>query len=579
MILPWSLALLASVRLSRALISIRTPQAQISRATNDSLILPSIDEYIHEVLEASGSPGGLGVAVVSKSTDGTWSVETKGYGNATSNGTSVDDNTVFAIGSNSKLFAALSVGLLATNESISLSSKMSSILPGWGLMDEEASNHATLVDLLSHRTGLASHDLMYNTNDTVPDIIARTKYLKPSASFRDIFQYTNVMYMLASYLPTAALGIPYAHYVKEHILDPLGLHATTFSTDVASSGHILAQGFAAPGLGMTEQPALELWTGDVTGDGDLFSGPGGVLMNARDAAVWLQTLLLKGAHPRTGEQVIPAEIFDFVTNGVTVISTIGTPIVYGAGQYMYSYNGAAVVEHDGGVAGFRSLVSRMPDLGVGVAVFSNDEVNGGDLMSLVRTRVYDTVLDIASAVDSSLTDTTGASNSSADSSTTPLVTPKPPSIDAAQHAGLYVDGAYGAWDFCYISNISSCDEISDIPQYFWNTSTGADILSKPNLVAQIDKLGGTHILLSHFDADVWNATFFLLPSYVDASGKPTGERWIRVAATATATFNLSGSSIMGFGLTGVWGAGHDAASLEPVEGDVKASSEVYFGKQ
>lgn len=38
-------------------------------------------------------------------------------------------------------------------------------------MDEEASAHATIVDLLSHRTGLAAHDLMYIINDTVPDIV------------------------------------------------------------------------------------------------------------------------------------------------------------------------------------------------------------------------------------------------------------------------------------------------------------------------------------------------------------------------------------------------------------------------
>lgn len=77
--------------------------------------------------------------------------------------------------------------------------------------------------------------------------------------------------MIASYLPTAVLGVPYARYVKEHILDPLGLEATTYSTDVASSGLVLAQGFAAPGLGMTEQPALEFWEGAVTEDGDCTS--------------------------------------------------------------------------------------------------------------------------------------------------------------------------------------------------------------------------------------------------------------------------------------------------------------------
>lgn len=63
---------------------------------------------------------------------------------------------MFGIGSNSKLFAMLSVGMLVENntilasgERLDWSTKIKDILPEWKLMDEYASNHADVVDLMS----------------------------------------------------------------------------------------------------------------------------------------------------------------------------------------------------------------------------------------------------------------------------------------------------------------------------------------------------------------------------------------------------------------------------------------------
>ncbi len=47
------------------------------------------------------------------------------------------------------------------------------------------------------------------------------------------------------------------------------------------------------------------------------SGAGGIIMNAKDAATWLQTLLLQGANPTTGEQIIPAEAVAHISTGVS----------------------------------------------------------------------------------------------------------------------------------------------------------------------------------------------------------------------------------------------------------------------
>ena len=76
-------------------------------------------------------------------------------------------DSVFAIVSNSKLFLAMSVGLLISNktlaeergEEIKWSTKIRNLIPEWGLMDEEMDRGVSLQDMLSHRTGMPRHDL------------------------------------------------------------------------------------------------------------------------------------------------------------------------------------------------------------------------------------------------------------------------------------------------------------------------------------------------------------------------------------------------------------------------------------
>ena len=76
-------------------------------------------------------------------------------------------DSVCAIASNSKLFLAMSVGLLISNktlaeergEEIKWSTKIRDLIPEWGLMDEEMDRGVSLQDMLSHRTGMPRHDL------------------------------------------------------------------------------------------------------------------------------------------------------------------------------------------------------------------------------------------------------------------------------------------------------------------------------------------------------------------------------------------------------------------------------------
>ena len=80
---------------------------------NSPVLNANTGAFINQLLTEYESPGGIGVAVVSQDPSGTWNVETNGYGVATlADGSKVTENTLFAIGSNSKVILGLSLVLI-----------------------------------------------------------------------------------------------------------------------------------------------------------------------------------------------------------------------------------------------------------------------------------------------------------------------------------------------------------------------------------------------------------------------------------------------------------------------------------
>ncbi|KAJ7645754.1 beta-lactamase/transpeptidase-like protein [Mycena rosella] len=301
-----------------------------SAVENSTILSPKLDSFINNVLAEWNTAGGVAVAVVRMDAQGGWLVETK------------------------RLFDILATGLLVSNQSltpqISWKTKLASIMPGWKLVDPVASSESTIMDLMSHRTGLPRHNYSYFVyNDTLPALIQRLKYLKPSAGFREIFQYNNMI--------------------------SLGLNSTTYSHATAAATGRMADGFGRTGRNQTVNPLdagiPHVWPYflDFTGgDGNTFSGPGGVLTTAVDAARWLQILLLNGQHPTTNATIIPPGVVQMVATGVTVLEgNADTPelsaTVYGGGQMQSSYRGH----------GFHAQITRFPADGVGIAVLTNED--------------------------------------------------------------------------------------------------------------------------------------------------------------------------------------------------------------
>ena len=144
-----------------------SPNIYTPKTINKPLLSERTERYIQTLLTRWNSSG-LSVAVVRKDENSHtgWHHEFGAYGVAKADGSSMTPDSVFAIASNSKLFLALSVGLLISNKTlaeergkeIKWSTKVHDLIPEWGLMNEEMDRGVTLQDMLSHRTGMPRHD-------------------------------------------------------------------------------------------------------------------------------------------------------------------------------------------------------------------------------------------------------------------------------------------------------------------------------------------------------------------------------------------------------------------------------------
>ncbi|KAF5371351.1 hypothetical protein D9615_009703 [Tricholomella constricta] len=548
------------------------------------------DTFIDNLLAGWNSPAGVSIAVVRKDEQDAWTIETKGYGVATlANGTRVTENTLFAIGSNSKLFDAIAIGLLVTNRTLpvrlSWTSKFASIIPGWGLQDSTAAKQTTILDALSHRTGLPRHDFSYKWSDDVPNIIKKLKSHRPSAEFREVHQYNNNMYTLLSYLPTVLLPskIPFARYVKQNIFEPLGMSSTTYSYDVAKLGH-LADGIARQGINYTEDPlggtprALPYWSTKGGEDGNC---PGGIISNAVDMSIWLQTLLLEGQKPGTNQSVIPPEVIQKVSAGVSVVEPVASfpelsPSVYGGGLLRNAYRGHEVVWHSGGTPGFLSQISRLPSDNLGIAVLCNDNDYGSILIQIINYRLMDEALGLEKidwdtrfrAILSPLP---------------PPSTPRPanaslPSANFTALAGMYDNAGYGKVEFCFVSSdypaaSSSCKALAA------NLSTilpGAVNPKVPTFIGAWDSPWASHIRVSHFDGNQFNVSVLNSFPTNNASAEPY---WTYGGDTTFDTTIYAESIVTGrrysLAFTGFWGAG----DIPKLQGEtVRDRAEVVFDK-
>ncbi len=299
----------------------------------------------------------------------------------------VTPNTLFAIGSSSKAFTAASLGILVDDGKVDWDKPVRDYLPTFKLHDNFASERMTPRDLVTHRSGLPRHDLMwYGAAFTRKEMVDRLQYLEPSKDFRTTYQYQNLMYLTAGYLVEQVSGMSWEDFVRARIFAPLGMSASNLSVIESQK----ADDFALPYAEDKDQLKLIPFRNI-----DAIGPAGSINSNLTDMVQWVKLNLNKG---KVGETQVISEAM--LAQQHTPYMMISEPIKYtevshtnyGLGWFISQYRGHKRVSHGGNIDGFSALVSLMPQDNFGIVVLTNR--NGNPMPNIAALRATDLLLQL-----------------------------------------------------------------------------------------------------------------------------------------------------------------------------------------
>lgn len=336
-----------------------------------SFISDSLDIYVNRALEQWQIPGAA-VLIVK---DGKI-VIAKGYGvKELGTNDKVDENTLFLIGSNTKAFTGTALALLDYEEKLKLDDKVIKYLPNFKMRDEWITKNLNLLDIVSHRIGLDTYqgDFMYWTSDLTPDeVLEKFGMLTPKYDFRTKYGYTNAGYTIAGKIIEKASGSKWEDYLKEKIFEPLKMKNTISLYNDYSLAKNISKPHTLIDSKISKIPFPNL---------DNLAAAGGIASSINDLSNWIIAQLDSGRFE--SKSVIPIEVIKRIRQPLTIdaVSLEYYPFnrnnfsLYGMGWWLDDYEGVKLVYHSGGVNGFLSTVTLVPQANLGIAVFTNTDQN------------------------------------------------------------------------------------------------------------------------------------------------------------------------------------------------------------
>ncbi|MEQ1643229.1 MAG: serine hydrolase [Pyrinomonadaceae bacterium] len=438
--------------------------------------LKEIDGYAATVTDIWKGTSGAGMAIAVIKDDKV--VLQKGYGiRELGKPEKPDENTLFAIASNSKAFTTASLAILVDEKKLSWDDKVSKYLPDFQMYDPWVTSELTIRDLVTHRVGLDtfSGDLLwYETTYSADEILKRVRFLPKVSSFRTRYGYQNLMFIAAGKVVEKASGKGWCDFVTERILTPLGMSRTTCSIknlpDNAAWPHNESGG-----------KLRRLARGNVDGA----YAAAALNSSVADLSKWVRTQLASGKFE--GKQIFSeAQAWGmhqpYLTQPISLGASRANPTRHfsgvASGWFVYDYQGVKVINHSGGLDGMLSYTVLIPEKNAGFVILTNSE---SPSFIVMMNKIRDVLVDApkrdwnAEAVAQ-----IAAGKKNTDDETKKVddsrVRDTKPSLALANYVGTYSDKMYG--------DVAIAEENGKLVMRF---------LPSPNFVADLE----------HWHYDTW----------------------------------------------------------------------------
>jgi CubicO group peptidase (beta-lactamase class C family) len=270
----------------------------------------------------------------------------KGYGMANMEwNIPVEPDTKFRLGSITKQFTSMLILQLVQEGKIKLEGKLTDYLPDYR---KDTGDRITIHQLLNHTSGIPSYTGLpkffqeisrnpYSVSDFIKKFASGDLEFEPGTKFK----YNNSGYFLLGAIVERVTSKPYEQVLKERILDPVGMKNTGYD----HSETILAKRAAGyekrPG-GYVNAPYLDM---------SLPYAAGSLYSTVEDLYLWDQALYTdKLLSAQLKEAMYKPGMSDYAYGWVVrkaPLDAQGEPITK--------------IEHEGGINGFNTLITRMPE--------------------------------------------------------------------------------------------------------------------------------------------------------------------------------------------------------------------------
>jgi CubicO group peptidase (beta-lactamase class C family) len=323
--------------------------------------------------ELAKHPVGSVTAGVVSGKDLVWS---KSYGDADiEKKLAADTDTVYRIGSITKMFTAVMLEQLVEAKKVHLSDPVEKYFPEINLVQDRFPDAPpiTLIQLATHTAGLSREP--DNTDEYVKGAVAdwvktliaampHTHYiLEPGTRF----SYSNIGYAILGAALERAAGEPYLDYLPKHIFQPLGMTHSAMQGNAQMAAHLskgyMLMGPSGPVDSTTAQREHQTGRGYKVPNGAIYTTVGDL---ARFAS------FLMGQGPDSVLKAASLEKFQLQT---IVPADLTLSRGYGIGFETERREGYTEFGHSGGVAGYSAELLMNRRTGVATIVLSNGAAN------------------------------------------------------------------------------------------------------------------------------------------------------------------------------------------------------------
>lgn len=359
----------------------------------------ALDAYVEQAMRDWSVPG-LALAIVVG--DSVW--HARGYGvRRAGDPERVDEHTLFGLLSPTKTFTTTALAILVEEGRLSWDDHVVRHLPDFRLSDPATTRALRIRDLVSHRSGYPDAPrLWYGTGHDSKELVRRLDTVEPLAPLHAEFHYNNLLYVVAGEVIEAVTDMSWGDFVRDRILQPLGMERSTTSVAALEGRDNVASPHARRVFNRVGAPrAIPYFDADNI-------GPAGMIhTSVHEITAWLRLQLNDGGyrglrllapaslHALREPHIDMADLADERIGGERAFAPVRgyvNSMSYGLGWFVVDYRGRRVLSHGGGINGQRSAVGLLPDESVGVVILSN--MQDTEIALALMYQVFDLFIDV-----------------------------------------------------------------------------------------------------------------------------------------------------------------------------------------